>query len=221
MKELKSRFFDSVNRDRVYKAEEFAGYFSAFIGNGVFAFPADCMQVKAVSGLKLAISAGKCFINGYLGDSDGTDTLTPEHGGALPRADRIIIRLDLARRSMYPALLKGEEASSPSAPEIVRTGTIYDIGLAVVTVPANAVNITQANIRDTRPDSSVCGLVSGLVKQFDATDMFAEYQAAWDEFVASLGDSDHVTINTADQKARTDIFRIRSGERFSDLFKLV
>ncbi len=218
---LKSRFFDSVNRDRVYKAEDFASYFSAFIGNGVFAFPADCMQVKATSGLKLAISPGKCFIDGYVGESDGTDTLTPEHGGAFPRADRIVIRLDFARRNMYPVLLKGSESASPTAPDIIRTGTIYDIGLAVVTVPANAVSVSQANIRDTRPDSSVCGIVSGLVKQFDATDMFIEFQTAWDEFVESLGSSDHVTINTADHKARTEIARLNAGERLSDLLRFI
>ena len=40
----KSSFFNSVSGDRKYKAEDWASYFGALIGNGVFPNPATNLQ---------------------------------------------------------------------------------------------------------------------------------------------------------------------------------
>lgn len=68
----KSSFFNAIidqngTPDRVYLAEDFAKYFSTFIGNGVFPNPANQLQVVAVdNNMQIRIKAGFAWINGYM-----------------------------------------------------------------------------------------------------------------------------------------------------------
>ena len=218
---MRSAFFNSMNGDRKYRAENWAEYFSQFIGNGVYINPATCMQVREAGGMRVQIKAGSCFINGYAGYADGTDVLTLDHGGIMPRMDRIVIRLDFAARNIYPAVITGTAADSPSPPAIVRDGSIYDLGIASITVPANATAVTQASITDTRPNSAVCGFVSGVVDQVDVTDLFAQFDAAWNDFIKSLlAEDDRIYINTADEQARKDILAMKLRSKTSDILRV-
>ena len=56
-------FFDSINGDRVYNADQISNYFLKLISNGVFATPSNAMQVVAVSGMGVSVTAGWGFIN--------------------------------------------------------------------------------------------------------------------------------------------------------------
>lgn len=217
---MRSFCFNSLNGDRKYRAENWTEYFATFIGNGVFAAPAASMQIKETSGLSVRVAAGKCFINGYAGYADGADILTLQYGGALPRIDRIVIRLDLAARNIYPAVITGTAAQIPVPPDIVRKGALFDLGIAKISVAANASAVTQAQITDTRSDSEVCGFVKGVVDQIDVTDLFAQYQAAWDNFFGSLtANNDKIIINTADEQARRDITVLKADQSITEYFK--
>ena len=200
-----------------YGVSHWTNYFSKFISNGVYANPATSMQVQADSGLTVKIAVGSCYINGRVANADGTDKLTVSYGGDTERTDTVIVRLDLAKGKIYPLVV--EDAVSENA--IVRDGTYYDLALAEIVVPENATEITQAEIRDVRSYDNVCGWVKCLIDQIDTTNLFAQYEAAWDEFVKSLGESDHITIDTADRRARVDIKSIRSQIPFENNFKLI
>ena len=189
---MHSGFFNSMKAegekfgDRVYMAEDWAQYFAQFIGNGVYANPATSMQVRAVSGLIVRISAGSCFINGYTGYADGTDILTLNYGSGLPRIDRIVLRLDLVARSIYPVVIMGAAAESPVPPNIVRNNSVYDLCIAQISVAANSTSVSQASITDMRSNSSVCGFVAGLINQIDTTDLFLQYDAEWELLRAAI-----------------------------------
>ncbi len=58
----KSMFFNSSQGDRVYKAEDWADYFSSFIGNGVFPNPSSGLQVMALTGMEVTVRIGKAWI---------------------------------------------------------------------------------------------------------------------------------------------------------------
>ena len=200
-----------------YGVRHWTNYFSKFISNGVYANPATSMQVQADSGLTVKIAVGICYINGHVADADGTDKLTVSYGGDTVRTDTVIVRLDLAKGKIYPLVV--EDAVSENA--IIRDGTFYDLALAEIVVPENATEITQADIRDIRLDDTLCGTVEGVINQISTTNLFAQYEAAWNAFVKSLGESDKVDINTADNTAREQIKTIRRQEQFADHFKLI
>lgn len=191
---MKSFCWDSKNKDRRYYADDWARYFAQFISNGVYAFTATNMQVQANGGRTVKIAVGSCFINGRAGYAEGDDVLTLDFGGGGSRIDRIVARLDVPNREIQPYVIKGEVAETPTAPDIIRDGTYYDICLAEITVPANATEITQADITDVRGNNEVCGFVTGLIKQIDTADFFAQFTAEWALLRAACAQDEEAVI---------------------------
>ena len=196
-------FFASYDNDRVYSDEHFAEYFSSFISNGIFLSSATALQVKPKQNMTLAINDGTAFIEGrWFKIKNGADIVIPNANGSFPRYDRVVIRCNYADRLCELVVIKGIPAKAPLIPDIIRDGTYFDLSLAIVLVDAGTTSISQANITDTRVDSSVCGFVKGLVDEIDSTDIFAQYEDWWIKFVESLGDGENVSINTFDTQAR-------------------
>ena len=153
--------FPSISGDRKYGVDDWVGYFSPLITNGVYK---GGMAVTA-NGLTVTVGTGSAVINGY--KYDNTATLTFTLGAAsqsFARIDRIIIRWDKVNRVINTMVLAGTAASSPVGAALTRTSTVYDICIAEVTVAAKSASVT---VKDTREDKDLCGVVSLLV-QLDA-----------------------------------------------------
>ncbi|MCD7730457.1 MAG: hypothetical protein LUI05_03050 [Oscillospiraceae bacterium] len=220
---MESSFFPSRSHDRLYSAADFAGYFSNFIGNGVYANPAKGMQAVANGDMDVIITAGKCYINGYTGTTDGSEVLTLSTGGEYGRYDLIVARLDLTStaRDIHLEVIEGEELETPVYPSYVRDDEQYDLVLAAVMVAANASEVSDADITDLRPYSDYCGWVSHVIGSVDTTDLFRQYQAAWDSLILQLGESDNITINTSDGTARALIFNRTLAGAYGNNYNLV
>lgn len=171
----KSSFFNSVSGDRKYKAEDWASYFGALIGNGVFPNPATNLQVvPGASGLTVTVHAGKAWINGYYYNNTDDLTLTlPTSDGSKKRIDRIVVRWSLSDRKISAEVKSGTGAANPSAAVLQRDSDVYELAIADVLVGVAATSITSASITDRRYDSTLCGVVTGTVQQID-TSAFAE-----------------------------------------------
>ncbi len=162
----RSSFFDATlvgeTYDRVYLAEDYARYFSSFIGNGVFPTPSTNLQVVANgTTMNIILKAGKGWINGYF--YENTDDLTLNVAiadGVLNRIDRVVLRLDFINREIKTYIKKGAFATSPVAPTLVRNSDMYELGLA--------------------ENNNYCGLVAGVVQQIDTTNLFAQFQSTFD-----------------------------------------
>lgn len=190
---LTSAFFDAKlvgdEYDRVYSAESFAEYFASFIANGVFPNPATNLQVVAnVPGnMAVRVKSGLGWINGYYCNNEGDYSLTlSPANGTLPRVDAVVLRWSRSNRSISLEVKTGVAASSPSAPTLERSADNYELMLASISVVAGATSIAQANITDKRPDSTVCGWVKGVVDQIDTTDLFAQYDDAFQTWFDNL-----------------------------------
>ena len=168
--------FNSINHDRVGKAEDWAWYFATFIGNGVFPKPETGLQVVASNGMTVLAKAGYAFINGYAFRNPEDFSITLDTAdGSLPRIDRVIVRWDITQRMIYIAVLKGAPSANPVARSLTRTSEIYDLCVADILVGKGVTSITQANITDQRYNSSLCGIVHGVVDQIDATTLTAQF----------------------------------------------
>lgn len=180
-------FFDaeltpSGQYDRVYAAEQFAEYFHLIVSNGVFPDPATQLQVVAsdTPNMNVNVSDGYGWINGYYAKNSGPYPLAIQAAsGTLNRIDAVVLRWVNASRSMELAVKTGIAASTPTVPALQRDGEIYEIMLASVTVAAGATSITQSSITDMRPDTAVCGWVTGAVQNIDTTNLFAQYDDAF------------------------------------------
>lgn len=178
-------FFNSVNNDRVYDASDVARFLSKFFTNGVFN---NTLMVTANDNMTVSVSTGSANINGY--GYENTESLTLDIDDAdseLGRIDSVICRLDLTNRQITTQILQGEYASTPSQPSITRTGTVYDLRLANILVDAGVTRITTEDITDTRLGSE-CGNVTQAVLSLDTSDLFAQYQAWFEDWFADLQD---------------------------------
>lgn len=197
-----SGFFDAHllngEYDRVYLAEHFARYFASFIGNGIFGGKSNELMVrqKETADMSVRVLAGQGFINGYF--YENTDELSLAIGaadGVLNRIDLIVLRWDKYERNIHLAVERGTLASSPSVPSLKRNSDFYDLELAKVYVKAGATRITQADITDTRLDSSVCGFVVGVVDNFDTTEFNAQLNAWIEQFKADSHGKINALVN--------------------------
>lgn len=175
----KSSFFNSINGDRRYKAEDYANYFASFIGNGVFPNPSTNLQVLNNNNMTITLKSGRAWINGYFyaNTDDLILTLDPADG-VLNRIDRIVLRLDYLNRENKCYVKKGTFASTPTVPSLQRDADMYELGIADIKVNKGVIKITQADITDLRQNSNYCGIVHGTVEQIDVTTLFNQYSRA-------------------------------------------
>lgn len=191
---LKSGFFNSVDGDRKYNADDLSNFFIKLISDGVFPNPSNNFKVVANSDLTVTVKPGYAFIKArYANNTSDYDLTLDTADTANPRIDRIVLRLNYTNRAITLNILKGTPAAEPAAPELTRTSTVWEIALANIAVAANASEITTADITDRRGNSTDCGYVYGLIQQIDTTDLFNQYNAIFEDWFNNLETT--LTIN--------------------------
>lgn len=182
-----SGFFDATELadgtyDKTYVAEQFAKYFSLFVGNGVFVNPANQLKVvSANNGMYVTISPGYAFINGYWFslDTGYTFPITINDSSTSDRIDGIFLRLDLSEGEIDVVYEAGRNVPNRTAP-------YYELKLAEVSVPTASTTVTDARITDTRALNSVCGFVSNLLQITSTEDLFLQWTTAYNEWKTAL-----------------------------------
>lgn len=101
-----------------------------------------------------------------------------------PSIDAIVIQFDANKNETNIVVKKGVAATSPVAPSIVRTESVYELHLYHVRREAGSLYITAGNITDLRLNSSYCGLMSDSVTKIDT----AAIEKQIEELIESLRD---------------------------------
>ena len=180
-----SGYFNSVNDDRPYNAEQMTLYFEGLISNGIYESIGDKFQVTASEGMTVNVGTGRAMIKSHWIKNDSSLSLSIDAASTqYNRMDAIILRYDATAREISIIVKKGTETSGmPNAPDITRTNDVYELWLATVRVMKNTSAITQAMITDFRT-SALCGYVTGLIQQVDTSTLFAQWQAAYEAYYA-------------------------------------
>jgi hypothetical protein len=183
---IKSGFFNSVNGDRLYNADDISNYFDGLISNGVYENVDDGLQVKAISGMEVGVQSGRAIIDCRWIKNDTVYNLTINSAHVtLNRYTAIILRLDLSNRVFTIVTKDGENATNPSKPAVENSTLIKELCLAYVYVGAGVISISQSNITDMRGSSS-CPWVTGIIKQVDTSELFLQWQTAYEEYFAEM-----------------------------------
>lgn len=178
---ITSGYFNSNNGDRTYNAEEMSRYFEGLVSNGVYESVGDAMLVVADSGMDVEVLTGRAVIDcRWINNSSAYSVTISAADASLPRYTAVVLRLDETARAITIETKDGTPASTPTKPTMTNSSTIKEICLAQIYVAARATSISQSNIEDTRPSSS-CGWVTGLIKQVDTSQLFLQWQTAYEE----------------------------------------
>lgn len=154
-----SGFFNSVNGDRTYNADDLNNFFNGILNDGVFKNYDGELAVTVGSGMSVNVAGGKAIVFGKYIKNTGSTSFEIAAGGTQPRYDAIVIGVNLENRTGDIYVKQGTPAASPSYPSMFNTVNMKEICLAYVYVPANATSISSSNITDTRSDESICGWV--------------------------------------------------------------
>lgn len=173
-------FFASKDHDRRYSADDFSAFFGDFFTNGVLGADASALMVSAAGDMNISIAAGTAYINGHWYRKQSAQVLTlGDSDEVSKRIDAVVIRCDLEKRMVYPHIIEGVPDELPEEPAPVRNERCYDIVLAYISVAANCVEITAADIADKRGFDDVCGFVTSAIDHIDTSALFAQYDAQW------------------------------------------
>ncbi|WP_054948984.1 hypothetical protein [Numidum massiliense] len=149
----KSMFFNSVEGDRVYDAEEFASYFRRFMADGVYKDGAELKVTANGQDMRVTVGTGSAVVDGYMYINTTSLALTIGAADAsLDRIDRIVVRVDknVDKRYVRAFVKKGTAAANPKPPSLTNTEQIKEIAIAQVTVKAGKSFIEQSQIKDER-----------------------------------------------------------------------
>ena len=181
-----SGFFNSVNGDRLYNADQMSHIFEGLITDGVYESVDNKLAVQPNSGMTIQIATGRGWFDKRWVNNDSEYTMTIENSDViLNRYVAVVIKVDStdAVRDAVPYLKYGEFATNPVKPTMTRTETVKEYCLAYIYVGAGVSEITASAIEDTRADESLCGWVTGLITQISTSTLFAQYDAIFNEFM--------------------------------------
>lgn len=189
----KSGFFNAREAedgtyDREYDAEQFAGYFANFISNGVYANPAN--QLKVVFNdspdkpFVVIVRKGKAYIDGYWYElTEDMEITIPANTKAYIVKDVIRCTLDKGERKVSIVLEEDVISDYPTD-----NNNRHDLVLSTIIVQPNASKLNAEDITDRRPDKTYCGFVTGVIDQIDTTELFQQYDDAFQTWFNEMKD---------------------------------
>lgn len=180
-------FWNSVSGDRTYDADSFSEWLGKFFTTGVFNGD---LQVTPGGGMVVDVGSGYANINGKVRffDTDTSITISPA-SGVYPRIDTIVVRADYTNREITLEYVTGSYSGNdpqPTAP--TRNASMYEIVLAQILVSAGSTEVTASSITDKRPDSTVCGWVTGTVDSVAVDQLTEQAQAQFEVWFDHMKD---------------------------------
>ena len=186
-----SGFFNSVNGDRVYNADQMSSIFEGLITDGVYEAVGDKLAVQPSSGMTIQIASGRGWCNKHWFNNTTPYQMTLEASDVtLNRWCAVCIKVDTTDnvRNAQPTLKYSEFATNPVKPTPTNTATVKELVLAYVYIKAKATEIKFSDITDTRANESVCGWVTGLIEQLNSATMWTQWEALFTEWFEGLQD---------------------------------
>ena len=176
---ITSGFFDSVNGDRKYSAQQFGNLFTGIISDGVFSGVGGGLKVESRSS-QVYINSGRAWCRGTWLDNDAYTSLSvpanthPNYS----RYDAVVLTFDTSSSVRRNSIdyISGVAAATPLKPTLKNDSLTKQMPLCYIFRQANSTTITQSNIESTI-GTSACPYITGPLKTIDVTDVVRDANA--------------------------------------------
>lgn len=142
--------------NKAVDSEFFAKMISCFFSDGVLS---DSFRVSAAGGMQITVDPGIAWIKGYMAWQKKGETLTLSPGLNYT----VALRLNRSAGEFSLVLADGTY-------ERELGDEVYDLVLATVGTPSAATSVREADIRDTRGERELCGIVTSTVDALRAVE---------------------------------------------------
>ena len=141
--------------------------------------------------------------------------ITIERPITATRIDRIVVQFNASLDTRATKLIVKQGLGDDVTAELQRNENIYEICIAEVTVKSTS-NITAEDIKDTRLDKNICGIVNSLIS-VDGEELYQRFQDYIDSVTENLVRKDEENVTIA------GIFQDKNGgtskNNFTDEYK--
>lgn len=184
---VSSGFFNSLDGDRKYTAEQMSAIFDGLIIDGIFASVGQAFAVSAGGGLVVTVGTGKAWFDHTWTVNDASLRLTaPDSDILLDRIDAVVLEVNRTEsvRANSIKFISGEPASSPVNPTLTDETYVRQIPLCYIYRGANTTEIAQANITSVI-GTDAAPFVTGILQVISLDTLLGQWQDNLDQFVAS------------------------------------
>ena len=186
-----SGFFNSLNGDRRYSAEQMSAIFDGVINDGVFANIGTVFSVAAAGGNNITVGIGRAWFNGIWIYNDAVLPITAELSEVLlDRYDAVVIEVNHSEsvRAATIKIVKGTPSSTPQKPTMANTAYVHQYPLAYIYRKAGSEEIVQVDITNMVGTSS-CPYVTGILQVVNIDNVVAQWESQWNQWFTTKTES--------------------------------
>lgn len=196
-------FYNSLNHDRLYNAQQMSAIFDGIINDGVFMSVGNQFHTVAGTGMQVIVKSGRAWFDSTWTLNDAEYPLSIDAADVLlTRIDAVVLEVnsEIATRANTIKVVKGTPASTPAKPTLTNTAAVHQHALAYVTVAKNTTVITNSMI-EIVVGKTETPYVTAILQTTDITDLFKKWEndfQVWFETVKGTLDGD-VALNLQNQ----------------------
>ena len=176
-------FYNSVNGDRKYNAEEFGSIFDGVIRDGIYMSIGDRFAVKAAAtGDAITVGTGRAWFNKTWTLNDSILTIPVLASDVLfDRLDIVVLEINTSNavRANSIKILQGVAATQPQEPVLTNTNEVHQYPLAVLSRKSNINTIEQADISN-RVGSDKTPFVTSILESVSVEELLVQWESQWD-----------------------------------------
>lgn len=181
-------FYNSLNGDRKYNAEDISHIFNGIITDGVFSTIGDTLMTVAGTGMQVIVKTGKCWFNGTWTINDSLLPLSIDAADvSLTRIDAVVVEVDtsVATRANSIKIVRGTASANPANPSMKSEEFVHQYPIAYVTVSPGVTSITADKININVGRGS-CPFITSVLQQADIGDIFNAWETEFDTWFQTI-----------------------------------
>lgn len=174
-------FYNSLNHDRRYDAEQVSSIFDGIIKDGVYMAIGNHLNVIQGTGMMILVDTGRAWFNHTWTLNDARlPIMIPQSEVILRRIDAVVLEVnhETGVRANSIKVVKGTPSSNPQRPVMKNTQTVHQYPLAFVNVAAGATTIRQADITNM-VGTSQTPFVTGVIQTMNIDTLVAQWRDQW------------------------------------------
>lgn len=183
-----SGFYNSLNGDRKYYADQMSDIFDGIISNGVFASIGDAFKVEASEGNTITVGTGRAWFNHKWVNNDAPITLVARDAeNTRNRYDAVVIevnRMDTVRAASIK-IVYGSTGNPLTKPTVIQSETTYEVPIAYILRRAASSSISQSDIT-YNVGTEECPYVTAPLEVHNIESIVAQWHSQFLDWMNSL-----------------------------------
>lgn len=226
---LSCGFYNSLDHDRKYNAEQFGSIFDGVIHDGVYMNIGGTMMVKATGAdMTVNIQTGRAWFNHTWTLNDTIyPIILPDAEQMLSKIVAIVLEINNetnVRTNSFKTIVGTPASQNPQRPILVNTESIHQYPLAYVLIKPGVEVIKQEDITNM-VGTSACPFVTSVAASMNVDELIAKWENQWNNWFRQdqVDWNAFVTrVNTefdtflGDQLARMNALVTASGQRIDE-----